>query len=245
MTARDRSAGLLGAARHHVVKAGGKTRLPRFAAKVVSLELGGVAVVFDVVPSIGSKRVIDLKTDGNLATTSTIVFSYVAGVPGESSASPSPIVPLRGLPREHAGVIEFGNGQAVHRIEVDVTEGTAVAVPSQSLDVQIVQYTTSPESAPESLELESSASVGYGETHALAAVKTQRALVPLGGFELFDGIVDAGPLPRLEQARTEDQALAVLASVLSRALVADRASAAFDAALDRIFAVLPPREPLL
>lgn len=219
--------------------------MPRFAAEAVSLELGGVAIVYDVVPARSAKRVIDLEARGDFATTSTIVFSYVAG-PEETSASPSPIpVPARGLPREHAGVIEFGNGQAIHAVEVDVSEGTAVAIPSRSLDVQIVQYTLRPPTVPPGVELESSASVAYEEAAAHGAVKTQRALVPLGGFELLAGVVDAGPLPLLELAATLPQAQAALAAALSRHLLAADASAAFQAALDRVFASLPPQEPVV
>lgn len=239
--------GLLAQAARAVVRAGGEVRLPALAATWRTFSVAGQVFPFDLVPAVQSsgKRSVDLQTEGHWAETATLVFSYeTRNEPMASVLVGTVPVPVADrFPRRHAALVRFGTGQATHAIEVDVAEGTALAVPTQSIEVTMLSYgavfPTIPQVPP---MLASMASAAYGAGGI--GVKTMDCLVPLGLFAL-PGAGGAGvPLPLLREADDEIAVQAAFVAAMARPAAAGNTNTAFWAAVDRVLALVPPTAPI-
>lgn len=237
-------AGLLSEAARHAVKAGGHATLPATAAAPRTIRLAGQDLIYDILPIAATKHAVKLQCEAHLASSVSLVLSH----PGEqASVLPGSIPrPAPGASPMRAAAISFGVGQSLHVIEVDVAEGTVVTLPTQVVEVSMLHYATDLEALPPGTTLRSQASAAYGTAVSMRAVKTMRALMPLGLFTNL-GNDDPWPgglgsVPALSDTDGDDEGDVIEAPFLA-ALPANHDAGdqrgAYQNALDRVAVLLP------
>ena len=237
--------GLLAQAARDVVRAGGGATLPGRPGTWRTFTLAGQPFPYDLEPAQQSsgKRVVDLQTGGCHAEAVTLVFSYdPRREVAESVGGAVPVPVARTHPRRHAAVVRFGNGQAIHAIELDVAEGMVVTIPTQSVEVTMLSYGAVFPNVPEPPRLRSFGSAAYGSTGQSA--KTTPCLVPLGLYELPGAGAPGAPLPQLADASDGNDVQQALTAAMARPSGAGDATEAYWSALARVLALVPSTEPI-
>lgn len=171
----DQTRGVLGdAARTNSTRAGNRAKTQGGAWPPTNkIQVGDFIFLLTPVEAIPFDRgVIDLQAEAHAAAVVTLVVSPV------EDATEIPAV----AGRDFFCRIEFGTANGTQRVDVDVLEGTAIRLPTASINAQFFDQTPRPslngDPAPPYHVARVSASVAYSTT-AQPGQRTQRCWLPI------------------------------------------------------------------
>lgn len=161
----------------------------------------GFDYILDVEPNLSGSRLINLTAKDDKSAALTLMTSYDATTPTETSAADTgPGFSSKQPPeRSHALLVQFGSGNARHAFEIDVAEGSTANIPGSQVEVTLLDYTTDRVtglnrnfSTEEARVFVSHGNVSSG-AHPFSARVTTRVYCP------FQLAVDAGDPPLFDE----------------------------------------------
>lgn len=108
--------------------------------------INGYDYIFDIIPNLSGGRVINLSAEADKSSAVTIMSSYDANTQNERTETGQG--PIQQTPeRSHSLLVQFGAGNVRHAFEIDVAEGSTANCPGSHVEVSLLDYTFSRDSA--------------------------------------------------------------------------------------------------